>query len=167
MKKPLKTMLAWSSSSCLAFWFPLTCLDFPCLHSSSAAPGFPVPSDVGGMEACASLPFAVAQTSIVGLYLCDRPCQGEPAEDIHNHLLPSLFTFPLSSCHVCLQTSKLKNCQCRHSWGLITMTNIASWLLYAPLSTTICCCFAYQSITVNQGISSSLLHPTPISASFS
>lgn len=91
----------------------------------------------------------------------------EPAEDNHDHLLPSLFTSPLSSCHVCLQTSKLNNCQCRHSWGLITMTNVASWLLYALLSTTICCCFAYQSITVNQGISSSLLHPTPISASFS
>lgn len=85
----------------------------------------------------------------------------EPAVDIHNTLLSSLFTSSLSSCCVCLQTSKLI-CKCRHSCGLITMTNIASWLLYAPLSPSICCCFAYQSINVNQGISSSLLHPACI-----
>lgn len=38
--------------------------------------GVPVPSGLGGREACASLPCAVAQTSIVGLYLYEPSCQG-------------------------------------------------------------------------------------------
>ena len=121
----------------------------------------PFPNDLGGMEACASLPFTVLQINSVVLYLYDHSCQGEAW---WISLLSSLFTSPLSSCHVCLQTSEPNNCKRRHSCGSITMTNIASWLLYAPLSTSICCCFAYQSITVNQGISSSLLRPACMGA---
>lgn len=82
----------------------------------------------------------------------------------HNTLLSSLFASPLSSRRMCLQTSKLNSCKCRHSCGLIMMTNVASWLLIALLSTSICSCFAYPSITVNQDISSSLLCPTCMGA---
>lgn len=38
--------------------------------------GCSFPNDLGGMEACASLPFTVLQTNIVGLYLYDHSCQG-------------------------------------------------------------------------------------------
>lgn len=118
-------------------------------------------------EALRSVPVFPSQffTQILLGCTCMTILAGEETSvDIHNSLLSSLFTSPLSSWCVCLQTSKLNNCKCRHSCGLITMTNVVSWLLYAPLSTSICCCSAYQSIAVNQGISSSLLHPASMGA---
>lgn len=66
LKKPLKMMLVWVILLKLDFFGSS---HFPCLPSSSAALGFPVPSVLGGMEAHASLPLAAAHTSIAGLYL--------------------------------------------------------------------------------------------------
>lgn len=148
----------------LGFLAPSHLLDSSCLHTSWAVPGLPFTKwrgRHGGL--CQPSLHSSSDKPLLSGTRVTILAREEPAVDTHNTLLSSLSTSLLSSCHVCLQTSKLNNCKCRHSCGLIMMTNIASWHLYTPLSTSICC-FAYQSITVNQGISSSLLHPACMGA---
>lgn len=99
---------------------------------------------------------ATAQQTALG---CTCVTSEETFVDIHSTLLSTLFTSLLSSCHVWPLTSNQSYCRHRHTSGLIRMINVASWLLYAPLSTCICCVFAYWSATVNQGIFFSLLSP--------
>lgn len=52
-----------SSSSSLAFWLPLISLTSHAFTPLELFLGCPLPNDVGGMEAGASLPFTVLQTN--------------------------------------------------------------------------------------------------------